>query len=105
MAKAGPSPLFMAFWQVYPRKVARAEAWKAWKQVGAEAKANVIADALRAQVSADFQHREQDKIPHAATWLRGSRWEDELRAGHGYGKKTEAIIGAARDWTPRKAAR
>ena len=67
---------FGAFWQRYPRKVAKADAEKAWKRL------NMI-DAQAASDGLD-EHltywRGQDKqfIPYAGTWIRGRRWEDEL---------------------------
>ena len=94
----------MAFWQVYPRKVARAEAWKAWRQVGAESIAEKVTTAIAAQTEADFQFRPEDKVPQGASWLRAERWNDVVKArGNGFGEKTEKLIGAVRDWTPRKA--
>ncbi len=77
--KAELTPAFLAFWDVYPRKVARAEAWVAWLQSGLEARAEQITAALRRQVAANFAGVEWDRVPHAATWLRAERWNDQIK--------------------------
>ncbi len=82
------SPRFMTFWLVYPRKAARAAAWKAWRAVGAEGRAAEIMAAIVAQTDADFRFREESKIPHAASWLNGERWTDEVKAG---GRQTSDV--------------
>lgn len=69
---------FDGWWRAYPRKVAKKDAERVWgtlsrlDQVAAE-------NALPAHVKAwKAQHRNQDKVPYPATWLRGRRWEDDL---------------------------
>jgi hypothetical protein len=67
---------FQAFWDRWPRKVAKVEAEKAWKKhVRPEDEAPIHA-ALDWQVPM-FEAREPEYRPHAATWIRGRRWEDE----------------------------
>jgi hypothetical protein len=69
---------FEKFWAAYPRKVAKAEARKAWAQT---ASIRPDTDSL---VKAVLSHCKTEQwmknngafIPHAATWLRGERWED-----------------------------
>ncbi len=69
---------FEKFWAAYPRKVAKAEARKAWAQT---ASIRPDTDSL---IKAVLSHCETEQwmksngafIPHAATWLRGERWED-----------------------------
>ncbi len=85
----------MAFWEVYPRRVARAEAWEAWQQVGAAARAGAITAAIVAQTEADFRFREARAVPHAATWLRGSRWDDEV---HGAPAVSEKVSRSRAAW-------
>ena len=69
---------FELFWKTYPRKVAKAEARKAWKQT--EAIRPPLEDVLKAIKSActteQWMRGNGQFIPHAATWLRGERWED-----------------------------
>ena len=72
--------MFADFWAMYPRRVARRVAEKAWckltpdDQVAALA---AIADHVRYWRLID---RGPEVIPHAATWLNQARWEDELPA-------------------------
>jgi hypothetical protein len=69
---------FETFWSAYPRHEAKARALKAWRTLApANGLAETILTAL-AQHKASWKDKEPDKIPHAATWLNGKRWEDEL---------------------------
>jgi hypothetical protein len=69
---------FETWWQVYPRKVAKAEARKAWKQTAA------IRPDTETLIKAVLSHCRSEQwmkgngafIPHAATYLRGERWSD-----------------------------
>lgn len=70
------SATFDDFWLLYPRRVARRDAMKAWAQMTpAEQMAAVVAmvDWRRVWASKDTEF-----LPYPATWLRGARWEDEL---------------------------
>lgn len=67
---------FCAFWTRWPRKVARKEAEKAWHQEVTADDEPAIHAALDWQVPI-FERRDPERIPHAATWLRGRRWDDE----------------------------
>ncbi len=71
---------FERFWSIYPRKVSKADAKKAWAKIKVNADLfNLMAKALAAwTVSADWTKDGGQFIPHAATWLNGKRWEDEL---------------------------
>lgn len=71
---------FERFWKIYPRKVSKADAKKAWAKikVGAEL-FDLMAKSLAAwTVSTDWTKDGGQYIPHASTWLNGKRWEDEL---------------------------
>ena len=70
--------MFDEFWSLYPRKIAKATARKAWAKLSAEqqlmaAKAiNTHCEYWRAkEVELEF-------IPFPATWLNQERFEDEL---------------------------
>lgn len=67
---------FQAFWERWPRKVGKLEAEQAWKKHVTPADEEPIQKALDWQVPM-FQQRETEYIPHAKTWLRNRRWEDE----------------------------
>jgi hypothetical protein len=71
---------FDAFWRLYPRRVARKAALRAWQRLSQADQAAALA-ALPAH-AADWQRRcrSAEFIPHAATWLTNARWEDELDA-------------------------
>ena len=80
---------FEDFWDVYPRKVKKAESRKKWKLK----KLDKIADLL----IADVQNRLENDgrwydgfIPDPTTYLNGERWNDELSAlsaSHGTSRK------------------
>jgi len=65
---------FAEFWSVYPRKVAKPGATKAWGALKPD-------DALIDKILADLCRREWESadpkfIPHPATYLNNRRWED-----------------------------
>lgn len=66
---------FEKFWNVYPRKVAKKSALKAW--VASVTKDNlddVVAGAIR--FANDPNLPVEQFIPHPSTWLRSERWND-----------------------------
>lgn len=68
---------FNTFWCVYPRRQARIDAMKAWKQLEPDTETfNAIISALSWQV---LQPNWSDGqfVPLPATWLRAERWHDE----------------------------
>lgn len=76
-AKAGA--LFERFWQAYPRKVAKADAEKAFQKLGADEVllTVLLAAILKQSASAEWREEGGKFIPHPATWLNGKRWLDE----------------------------
>lgn len=68
-------PYFWLFWQLYPRKIDKDRARRAWKKIKpARAMALAILQSLRAWKLCD-QWQDERFIPHPATWLNGRRWE------------------------------
>ena len=68
---------FDKFWMVYPRKVNKGLAMKAWEKAASKAAPALIIAAVEAwKVSVDFP--DPDFIPHPSSWLNGERWSDEL---------------------------
>lgn len=66
--------MFEEFWKLYPRKVAKLEAKKAWEKMAGESRLKaILMIPLHAKKWTDLQF-----IPHAATWLRGERYDDEI---------------------------
>jgi len=75
-----PTPVedgFDRFWAAYPRKTAKADARKAWKQVTKTTDPHTILAGLEKYgFSLDRRF-----VPYPASWLRGLRWTDEQECG------------------------
>jgi uncharacterized protein YdaU (DUF1376 family) len=66
---------FDDFWKHYPRKVAKPNALKAWLKLKPDdALTKTIISAISNQ---NLASREQQFIPHPASWLNAQRWNDE----------------------------
>ena len=75
--RSAGSAEFDKFWLVYPRKVNKGLAMKAWEKAASKAAPALIIAAVEAwKVSVDFP--DPDFIPHPSSWLNGERWSDEL---------------------------
>ena len=68
---------FDDFWLLYPRKVAKLDARKMWQRLSSAQRVAVIT-ALVMWRKVWMDRGELEYVPHAATWLHGERWEDEL---------------------------
>lgn len=75
-----PHDPFDDFWEVYPRKVGKEAARKAWKKIRPnQSLQRRILDAVEAaKRSKEWQKDNGQYIPHPATWLNQGRWDDEL---------------------------
>lgn len=76
---AHDDPRFGRFWDVYPRKVGKVRAEKAWVRLAPD---DLLADHIKARVEAQKLTREWKKdggqfIPHPATYLNDRRFDDE----------------------------
>ena len=71
---------FDKFWALYPKKVAKADARKAWTQTkDIRPELTNLLTAVKAACKTEAWMKDGGKyIPHPATWLRGERWDDEL---------------------------
>jgi hypothetical protein len=70
---------FDAFWAVYPKKVGKDAAWRAWqkRRPSAELLAQITA-AIAWQVKQDAWVKDAGQfVPHPATWLNRGQWDDE----------------------------
>lgn len=67
---------FPDFWSVYPRRVGRGQALKAWKTALKKTGADAIIVAATA-FAASSRGTDQKFIPHPSSWLNGERWADE----------------------------
>lgn len=77
---------FERFWAMYPRKVSKIHALKAWTKIAPdEALANTIIAALNEQKQSDQWMKENGNfIPHPTTWLNQRRWgntQDDIDLG------------------------
>lgn len=64
---------FDLFWEVYPRKKAKADALKTWKKLKLDSLAAEIVVAVAAQKRG---WGDPKYIPYPASWLNDKRWED-----------------------------
>jgi hypothetical protein len=74
-----PQLSFADFWSIYPRKVSKAAAEKAWKSaLKRSTPEEICAGAGRyAAAVQDWTGSERSFIKHASTWLNQDCWEDE----------------------------
>lgn len=68
---------FDDFWLMYPKRMARRDAEKAWARIGPDERVAALV-ALVKWRKVWLARGEIQYVPHAATWLNGARWEDEL---------------------------
>jgi hypothetical protein len=71
---------FQEFWNVWPKRCAKADARKAWAQTkDIRPELTNLLNAVKAACKTESWMKDGGKyIPHPATWLRGERWDDEL---------------------------
>jgi uncharacterized protein YdaU (DUF1376 family) len=67
---------FQEFWKAYPRKVGKKAADRAFTSAAKTTPPDEILAGLRKQLSA-LAARDEQYIPHPATWLNQGRWADE----------------------------
>lgn len=65
---------FASFWEVYPRKVSKPFALKAWRK----AKLPPLSELLAALEKHKANWSDPQFIPHPASWLNARRWDDEV---------------------------
>lgn len=70
--------LFGCFWEVYPKKVNKKDAFKAFKAIKHIDKLlpDIIADVETKAQTKDWQKQNGQFIPYPGTYLRGERWND-----------------------------
>lgn len=67
---------FAGFWEMYPRKVGKPAALKAFRAALRRATVEDLAAGLRAQLP-DLTARDRSLVPHPTTWLNQDRWADD----------------------------
>ena len=73
-------PDFVRFWSVYPRKIGKGEARKAWAKVvksGVNVE-DVIAGAIRYRDDPYRKRKGDEYTKHPGPWLNAERWTDQL---------------------------
>lgn len=71
---------FESFWTVYPRKVGKAQARKAWDKLKLDDDTvKLIAENIALRLKhGEWSDVNKTFIPHASTYLNNARWEDEV---------------------------
>jgi hypothetical protein len=70
--------MFNEFWSMYPRKVSKRAAEKAWLKLTLQEQSDAL-EALPNHIKYwKLKNTETEYVPHAATWINQGRWEDEL---------------------------
>lgn len=77
-SEVAPSISFDDFWKLYPRRVARKDAMKAWAQVPVIDRPDIIEALPYHKKTEDWRRDGGRYIPYPASWLRAERWKDEL---------------------------
>lgn len=68
---------FLAFWEIYPNKVGKGEAFKAYQKIkNPRPSLKDVKETLFWQIESD-QWQDKQFIPYPATYLNQRRWEDE----------------------------
>ena len=65
------------FWPMWPRKVDKANAEKAFVKACKKEDPEIIIAGLKNQLDM-FNKKEKQFIPHASSWLNAERWKDEI---------------------------
>lgn len=70
---------FDAFWAVYPRRIGKDAAWRAWqkRRPSPELTHDILAAVEQQRQWPDWQKDGGQYIPHPSTWLNQGRWQDE----------------------------
>jgi len=73
---------FASFWSEYPRKIAKQKAEQSFMKINPDDElfAKIMAGLKTSCESPQWTKDGGQFIPHAATWLNGRRWEDEVQS-------------------------
>ena len=80
--RSSVSDRFHLFWEVYPRKVAKQDAIRAFEKLDPDTSLlTAMLNALRMQKGSPEWAKDHGQfVPYPATWIRGRRWEDEIES-------------------------
>ena len=79
--ESGENIAFDDFWILYPRRVAKKDALKAWLKIDPGSHAEILTS-LASWRGVWLARGEPQYIPYPASWLNGERWTDELPPGN-----------------------
>src|SRR6185436_10730899 len=69
---------FIEFWALYPRRVNKQAAWRAWLKIADRPSLDMLIESLDWQREQPGWREDGGKwIPYPSSWLNGRRWEDE----------------------------
>jgi hypothetical protein len=94
---------FDDFWTVYPRKVGKPAARRAWNGAVKRAAVIDIAEGLRRWVEHWRAENRPEFIPHPSTWLNQDRWDDEPTPASKPRSKTASTLDALNEHARREA--
>ena len=94
---------FSDFYDLYPRKMARKDAEKAWRSMTTTEQAKAL-EALPNHLKYwKVKETAKDFVPYPASWLRAGRYDDELDIEPIQTKKPELPWYSSEEMTARKA--
>jgi hypothetical protein len=73
------SESFAIFWKLYPKKVSKADAVKAWGKIKKDLVPTIMGALSLHCVCEQWVKDDGKFIPNAATWLNKQKWEDEVK--------------------------
>ena len=88
------SPLFIGFWNCYPRKEAKGKAWEEWLKIRPLVDEKIV-EQMKSRIehfrnTPQWQKEDGQFIPLPSTWLHQRRWEDEID-GRGPGSVLDPV--------------
>jgi hypothetical protein len=69
---------FTMFWDIYPKRVAKQDAIRAWSKLTPQEQETALKVIPRHKDTPDWKKEDGKFIPYPATWLNGRRWEDQI---------------------------
>ena len=95
--------MFNTFYDLYPRKMARKDAEKAWRSMTTDEQVKALETLPNHLKYWKVKETAKDYIPYPASWLRAGRYDDELDIEPIQNKKPELPFYATEELTMRKA--
>lgn len=76
------SKSFLDFWDFYPKKKSKGQAWKTWQKLNGQRPPieDLIKKIDELKKSEDWKKDGGQFIPHPSTWLNAAGWDDEIES-------------------------